>query len=170
MVDERGDSRYGNELKCVSSTHVPPTASTGGVNDQIEGLEKEVDTMRKQMLDRVSNPRPITGCQFSDVILHDELPYNFKPLNYEYDGIADPYDHLARFENSALQHRYWESVKCTTFLTMHSQAAQQWFGQLGPSGSFERICLQEQAKPLRALEKRTWREVGRQEKESPTQC
>ncbi|KAL8548162.1 hypothetical protein ACS0TY_007472 [Phlomoides rotata] len=41
----------------------------GGVSDQIEALNKKVDTMRKQMKDQVSNLRPITGCQFSNAIL-----------------------------------------------------------------------------------------------------
>ncbi|KAL8548161.1 hypothetical protein ACS0TY_007471 [Phlomoides rotata] len=33
------------------------------------------------------------------------------PLNYEFDGTTDPYDHLTRFENYALLHRYGEGVK-----------------------------------------------------------
>ncbi|KAL8546981.1 hypothetical protein ACS0TY_006628 [Phlomoides rotata] len=35
-----------------------------------------------------------------------------QPFNYEYDGTTDPYDHLVRFENSALLHRFVEGVKC----------------------------------------------------------
>ncbi|KAL8534711.1 hypothetical protein ACS0TY_010664 [Phlomoides rotata] len=53
----------------------------------------------------------------------DELPYNIKPLNYEYDGTINPYKHLMRFENSVILHRYGEGVKCRVFLTTLSKAA-----------------------------------------------
>ncbi|KAL8464490.1 hypothetical protein ACS0TY_034136 [Phlomoides rotata] len=68
--------------------------------------------MRKQINDRVSDPRPVT----------DELLFNFKPHNYEYDGITDPYENLMQFENSAILHRYGERVKCRVFLTTLSKA------------------------------------------------
>ncbi|KAL8531027.1 hypothetical protein ACS0TY_007876 [Phlomoides rotata] len=48
------------------------------------------------MHERVSDYRPPTSCQFSDEILHDELPFNFKTLNYEYEGTSDPYEDLVR--------------------------------------------------------------------------
>lgn len=57
--------------------------------------------------------------------MQDELPYNFMPLNYEYDGSTNPYEHLVRFENLALLHRYGKGVKCRVFLTTLSKAAQQ---------------------------------------------
>lgn len=80
----------------------------------------------------------MVGCKFLEKILQDELPYSFKPLNYEYDGSTGPYEHLVRFENSALLHRYGEGVKYMVFLTTLSKAAHQWFSQLEPRliGSF----------------------------------
>ncbi|KAL8465692.1 hypothetical protein ACS0TY_034967 [Phlomoides rotata] len=64
--------------------------------------------MHKQIHDRVSDHRPVTGHQFTHEILQDELSINFKPLNYEYDGTMDPYEHVIRFENSTILHRYGE--------------------------------------------------------------
>ncbi|KAL8506998.1 hypothetical protein ACS0TY_017759 [Phlomoides rotata] len=58
-------------------------------------------------------------------ILQDELSFNFKPLNYEYDGTTEPYEHLMWFENSTILHRYGEGVKCRIFLTTLSKVAQQ---------------------------------------------
>lgn len=104
----------------------------GGVSHQFMTLQKQIEAMKKQM-NRVSDARPIAGCQFSEEILSDELPFNFKSLTFEYDGITDPYEHLVRFENAFLLHRYCESVKYRIFLTTLSKATRQWFSQLGPS-------------------------------------
>ncbi|KAL0428390.1 UNVERIFIED_CONTAM: hypothetical protein Slati_3013800 [Sesamum latifolium] len=47
-------------------------------------------------------------------------------------------EHLSRFENAALLHRYTDDIKCRVFVTTFARAAQQWFNQLPPSmiGSF----------------------------------
>ncbi|KAL8530621.1 hypothetical protein ACS0TY_007596 [Phlomoides rotata] len=68
----------------------------GDVSDQLCALKKE------------GGVQPVTGCQFYEKKLQDELPYNFKPVNYEFDGTTDPYEHLVRFENPDLLHRYGE--------------------------------------------------------------
>ncbi|KAL8511115.1 hypothetical protein ACS0TY_017801 [Phlomoides rotata] len=56
------------------------------------------------------------GSPFSEEILMDSLPGNFKTLTYECDGTNDPQDHLLRFENRALLHQYTDGVKCRVFL------------------------------------------------------
>ncbi|KAL8534973.1 hypothetical protein ACS0TY_010846 [Phlomoides rotata] len=112
-----------------STDNAPPAV----VADQLEAFRKEIEAMRRQIHDRASDPKPVTGCQFTPEILQDELSFNFKSLNYEYDGTTDSYEHLMRFENSAILHRYGEGVKCRVFLTTLSKAAQQWFNQLGPN-------------------------------------
>ncbi|KAK6160362.1 hypothetical protein DH2020_003743 [Rehmannia glutinosa] len=43
---------------------------------------------------------------FRASVMADELPANFRSLTYEYDGMTNPWEHLCRFENSALLHRY----------------------------------------------------------------
>ncbi|KAL0439541.1 UNVERIFIED_CONTAM: hypothetical protein Slati_2437100 [Sesamum latifolium] len=70
----------------------------------------------------------------------DELPLNCRtPAIAEYDGTADPMEHLSRFENAALLHRYTDGIKCRVFVTTFAGAAQQWFNQLpvGAIGSFQ---------------------------------
>ncbi|KAL0455629.1 UNVERIFIED_CONTAM: hypothetical protein Slati_0902100 [Sesamum latifolium] len=70
----------------------------------------------------------------------DELPLNCRtPAIAEYDGTTDPIEHLSRFENAALLHRYTDGIKCRVFVTTFARAAQQWFNQLpvGAIGSFQ---------------------------------
>ncbi|KAL0444396.1 UNVERIFIED_CONTAM: hypothetical protein Slati_2162300 [Sesamum latifolium] len=70
----------------------------------------------------------------------DELPVNCRtPAITEYDGTMNPVEHLARFENEALLHRYTDRIKCRVFVTTFARAAQQWFNQLpmGAIGSFQ---------------------------------
>ncbi|KAL0386626.1 UNVERIFIED_CONTAM: hypothetical protein Slati_4590500 [Sesamum latifolium] len=47
-------------------------------------------------------------------------------------------EHLLRFENAALLHRYTDGIKCRVFVTTFARAAQQWFNQLpvGAIGNF----------------------------------
>ncbi|KAL8465817.1 hypothetical protein ACS0TY_035067 [Phlomoides rotata] len=105
-----------------NADHAPPPVT----NDQLEALKKKkIETMRWRMDNPVSNSRPITGHQFTDEILQDELYFNFKPLNYEYDGTTNPYEHLMQFENSVILHRYGEGPKCRVFLTTLAKSAQQ---------------------------------------------
>ncbi|KAL0456619.1 UNVERIFIED_CONTAM: hypothetical protein Slati_1001100 [Sesamum latifolium] len=51
----------------------------------------------------------------------------------------DPMEHLSRFENAALLHRYTDGIKCRVFVTTFARAAQQWFNQLpvGAIGNFQ---------------------------------
>ncbi|KAL0413042.1 UNVERIFIED_CONTAM: hypothetical protein Sradi_1505900 [Sesamum radiatum] len=61
----------------------------------------------------------------------DELPLNCRtPAIAEYNGTTDPMEHLSRFENAALLHRYTDGIKCRVFVTTFAGAAQQWFNQL----------------------------------------
>ncbi|KAL0455607.1 UNVERIFIED_CONTAM: hypothetical protein Slati_0899900 [Sesamum latifolium] len=61
------------------------------------------------------------------------------PAIVEYDGTTDPMEHLPRFENAALLHRYTDGIKFRVFVTTFARAAQQWFNQLpvGAIGSFQ---------------------------------
>ncbi|KAL0404656.1 UNVERIFIED_CONTAM: hypothetical protein Sradi_2106400 [Sesamum radiatum] len=73
------------------------------------------------------------------VVTSDELPMNCRtPAIIEYDGTTDPMEHLARFENAALLHRYTDGIRCRVFVTTFARTAQQWFNQLPPGaiGSF----------------------------------
>ncbi|KAL0427160.1 UNVERIFIED_CONTAM: hypothetical protein Slati_2890800 [Sesamum latifolium] len=67
----------------------------------------------------------------------EEIPVPVPPA--EYDGAADPMEHLSRFENAVLLHRYTDGIKCRVFVTTFAGTAQQWFNQLpvGAIGSFQ---------------------------------
>ncbi|KAL0411009.1 UNVERIFIED_CONTAM: hypothetical protein Slati_3690600 [Sesamum latifolium] len=80
------------------------------------------------------------GIPFTETVMADELPLNCRtPAIAEYNGTADPMEHLSCFENAALLHRYTDGIKCRVFITTFSRAAQQWFNQLpiGAIGSFQ---------------------------------
>ncbi|XP_042423390.1 uncharacterized protein LOC122011007 [Zingiber officinale] len=73
--------------------------------------------------------------QFSRGIMEDPLPRHYTPLAIgEYNGSANPDDHLAKFDNAATLHQYTDGVKCRVFLTTLSGPAQRWFTRL-PTGS-----------------------------------
>ncbi|KAL0444470.1 UNVERIFIED_CONTAM: hypothetical protein Slati_2169700 [Sesamum latifolium] len=56
----------------------------------------------------------------------DELPINYRtPAIAEYNGTSDPMEHLSRFENAALLHRYTDGIKYRVFVTTFARAAQQ---------------------------------------------
>ncbi|KAL0313247.1 UNVERIFIED_CONTAM: hypothetical protein Sradi_5724000 [Sesamum radiatum] len=79
------------------------------------------------------------GIPFTEEVMADELPVNCQtPAVAEYDGTTDPQEHLTRFENAALLHRYTDGIKCRVFFTTFSWATQQWFNQSPPVviGSF----------------------------------
>ncbi|KAL0458404.1 UNVERIFIED_CONTAM: hypothetical protein Slati_0467600 [Sesamum latifolium] len=65
-------------------------------------------------------------------IMTKELPAHFRaPAHLPmYDGSIDPAEHIRRFDNVALLHRYTDSIKYRVFLTTLTNSAQQWFDQL----------------------------------------
>ncbi|KAL0447966.1 UNVERIFIED_CONTAM: hypothetical protein Slati_1924500 [Sesamum latifolium] len=66
------------------------------------------------------------GVPFTETVMADELPLNYRtPAIAEYYGTTDPMEHLSRFENAALLHRYTDRIKCRVFVTTFARAAQQ---------------------------------------------
>ncbi|KAL0297949.1 UNVERIFIED_CONTAM: hypothetical protein Sangu_2462600 [Sesamum angustifolium] len=52
------------------------------------------------------------GIPFTDGVMADELPVNCRtPAIAKYNGTTDPQEHLSRFENATLLHRYTDSIK-----------------------------------------------------------
>ncbi|KAL0407515.1 UNVERIFIED_CONTAM: hypothetical protein Slati_4065400 [Sesamum latifolium] len=75
-----------------------------------------------------------TDIPFTEGVMADELPINCRtPAIAEYDGTTDPQEHLSRFENAALLHRYTDGIKCRVIVTTFTRTAQQWFNQLPPT-------------------------------------
>ncbi|XP_074561130.1 uncharacterized protein LOC141817365 [Curcuma longa] len=71
---------------------------------------------------------------FAPWILEEELPRHFRaPQLSDYTGVADPEDHLGKFENAATLHQYTDAIKCRIFLTTLAGAAVRWFNHLPPS-------------------------------------
>ncbi|XP_073283418.1 uncharacterized protein [Primulina huaijiensis] len=92
---------------------------------------KEIRMLRQQLGGR--EPAPKGESLFSLAILEEEFPPNFQQSNVgEYDGHADPEEHLGRFENAALLHQYSDEVRCRVFLGTLVRSAQQWFNTLQP--------------------------------------
>ncbi|KAL0454885.1 UNVERIFIED_CONTAM: hypothetical protein Slati_0827700 [Sesamum latifolium] len=102
---------------------------------RLEHLQKGLQDMKYQIEGAPEDERQ--GVPFTDTVMADELPLNCRtPAIAEYDGTTDPMEHLSRFENAALLHRYTDGIKCRVFVTIFARAAQQWFNQL-PMGVIE---------------------------------
>ncbi|XP_073154100.1 uncharacterized protein [Henckelia pumila] len=95
--------------------HNPPPPPVGQPNP-MDAVWEEIRRLGRQVGGR---PGPIQReSPFARAILDEELPANFKqPTLGEYDGSSDPEEHLGRFENAALLHRYSDAIKCRVFLT-----------------------------------------------------
>ncbi|KAL0420786.1 UNVERIFIED_CONTAM: hypothetical protein Slati_3101500 [Sesamum latifolium] len=119
----------------------PPPAQAGDVPPQwlarLESLQKGLQDVQHQVMGAPAKEQP--GIPFTEEVMADELPVNCRtPAIAEYDGTTDPQEHLSRFENAVLLHRYTDGIKCRVFVTTFARAAQQWFNQLPPAviGSF----------------------------------
>ncbi|XP_073138843.1 uncharacterized protein [Henckelia pumila] len=108
----------------------PPPPPVGQPNP-MDAVWEEIRRLGRQVGGR---PGPIQReSPFTRAILDEELPANFKqPTLGEYDESSDPEEHLGRFENPALLHRYSDAIKCRVFLTTLVRSAQQWFNLLQP--------------------------------------
>ncbi|XP_075473428.1 uncharacterized protein LOC142504447 [Primulina tabacum] len=98
------------------------------VAEELMELRQKMRVLEGQ-LERRSVVRAVPrGCPFSDIIVREPLPGNFKSAKVkDYDGNADPEEHLARFENMAMLHCYTDRIKCKVFLTTLVDSAQRWF-------------------------------------------
>ncbi|XP_073152599.1 uncharacterized protein [Henckelia pumila] len=99
--------------------------------DEIRKLKEEMEQLRKKQSGYLATTT--RNIPFTQEILDADLPNQLKlPHVGEYDGKGDPEDHLARFENAALLHKYSDQIKCRSFLTTLIGPAQQWFNMLRP--------------------------------------
>ncbi|KAL0406411.1 UNVERIFIED_CONTAM: hypothetical protein Slati_3955000 [Sesamum latifolium] len=59
-----------------------------------------------------------------------ELPAHRAPSHLPaYDGTSDPAEHIHKFENAALLHKYTDGIKSHVFLITLTNSAQQWIKQ-----------------------------------------
>ncbi|KAL0320158.1 UNVERIFIED_CONTAM: hypothetical protein Sradi_5277300 [Sesamum radiatum] len=93
---------------------------------RLEHLQKGLQGMKHQIEGAPKDEQQ--GIPFPEIVMADELHLNCRtPAIAEYDGTTDPMEHLSRFENAALLHRYTDGIKCRLFVTTFAGAAQQWF-------------------------------------------
>ncbi|XP_075515931.1 uncharacterized protein LOC142550751 [Primulina tabacum] len=109
----------------------PPQQPPNPPPEHLEAIWEEVRRLGRQMGGRppiLDKESPV-----SPEILNEDLPVNFRqPTIKDYDRSTDPEEHLGRFSNSALLHRYSDGVKCRVFLTTLVGPAQRWFDLLPP--------------------------------------
>ncbi|XP_075479421.1 uncharacterized protein LOC142520304 [Primulina tabacum] len=124
---EQGQGRRDNEMvgedEGSSAGSKSPTMA-----EELMELRQKMKVLEGQ-LERRSVARAVPrGCPFSDIIVREPLPGNFKSAKVkDYDGNADPEEYLARFENMAMLHCYTDRIKCKVFLTTLVDSAQRWF-------------------------------------------
>ncbi|KAL0438685.1 UNVERIFIED_CONTAM: hypothetical protein Slati_2351500 [Sesamum latifolium] len=105
---------------------------------RLEHLQKGLQDVKYRIKETPEDEQQ--GVPFTETVMADELPLNYRtPAIAEYDGTTNLMEHLSRFENAALLHRYTDGIKCRVFITTFARAAQQWFNQLpvGAIGSFQ---------------------------------
>ncbi|KAL0444036.1 UNVERIFIED_CONTAM: hypothetical protein Slati_2126300 [Sesamum latifolium] len=91
---------------------------------RLEQLQKGLQDVKYQIEGAPEDKRQ--GVPFTETIMIDELPLNCRtPAIAEYDGTTNPMEHLSRFENAALLHRYTDGIKCRVFVTTFARVAQQ---------------------------------------------
>ncbi|KAL0439104.1 UNVERIFIED_CONTAM: hypothetical protein Slati_2393400 [Sesamum latifolium] len=84
---------------------------------RLEHLQKGLQDVKYQIEGAPEDER--WSVPFTETVMADELPLNCRtPAITEYDGAADPMEHLSRFENAALLHRAIGSFQefCSLFL------------------------------------------------------
>ncbi|KAL0386686.1 UNVERIFIED_CONTAM: hypothetical protein Slati_4587200 [Sesamum latifolium] len=102
----------------VVSQKVPPQWLA-----RLECLQKGLQDIRYKIAGTPSEEQQ--GVPFSEEIMADELPLNWKEPNLpEYDGTTDPQEHLSCFENIALLHYYTAGVKCRMFVNTFTRSVQ----------------------------------------------
>ncbi|KAL0458474.1 UNVERIFIED_CONTAM: hypothetical protein Slati_0474600 [Sesamum latifolium] len=62
----------------------------------------------------------------------EELLAHFRALSHllTENGTTNPTEHIRKFENATLLHRYTDGIKCYIFLSTLIDFGQQWFDQL----------------------------------------
>ncbi|KAL0462033.1 UNVERIFIED_CONTAM: hypothetical protein Slati_0090900 [Sesamum latifolium] len=133
----------GEHVPVAAPPRVAPPPEADPLDDEDEeGIPVPVPPVGRRLNAPLPEPQEVS-LQWLARLEHlqkDELPLNCRtPAITEYDGAADPMEHLSRFENAALLHRYTDGIKCRVFITTFAGAAQQWFNQLpvGAIGSFQ---------------------------------
>ncbi|KAL0411517.1 UNVERIFIED_CONTAM: hypothetical protein Slati_3741400 [Sesamum latifolium] len=129
-------------VETINSILCGSQASGAGPSSQLEKGETPArrqtpaiwQSLKKEMVElcqQVANETLPTerGIPFSKHIMMEELPTHFRTPSHlpTYGGTTDPAEHIRKFENAALLHKYIDGIKCRVFLTTLTNSAQQWF-------------------------------------------
>ncbi|XP_073033912.1 uncharacterized protein [Primulina eburnea] len=103
------------------------------IAEELLELRKKMKVLEGQLESRGTSRAVIRGCPFAEAIVWEPLPGNFKSAKVkDYDGNADPEEHLVKFENMAMLQCYTDRIKCKVFLTTLVDSVQRWFEGLTP--------------------------------------
>ncbi|XP_073152353.1 uncharacterized protein [Henckelia pumila] len=109
----------------------PPPPDQTAQLEEIKKLKEEMELLKKKQSGYLATL--VRNIPLSAEILESEIPKNFKfPHVGEYNGKGDLEEHLSRFENAALLHKYSDPIKCRVFLNTLVGPTQQWFYLLRP--------------------------------------
>ncbi|XP_023887652.1 uncharacterized protein LOC136068418 [Quercus suber] len=103
-----------------------------------------MDEMRENMrrINPVEDLVHITDSSFTASINGHPLPPKFKmPFLDSYDGMRDPFDHIATFKTTMNLQGVLDEILCRAFTTTLKGPAQVWFSKIPPNSisSFEEL-------------------------------
>ncbi|XP_075521336.1 uncharacterized protein LOC142554559 [Primulina tabacum] len=140
--ERREDEGAGEDEESSAGSKSPTVA------EELLELRQKMKLLEGQLENHGTSRAVIRGCPFAENIFRELLPENFKSAKVkDYDGNADPEEHLARFENMVMLHCYTDRIKCKVFLTTLVDSAQRWFEGLTSQSissfeDFQKVFLQ----------------------------
>ena len=145
--DSRRQHREGNTAGHTQSQEdrrnaEPENQSSGTTSQRVPHLEKEMDQMRKIMDEMRENMRRAnlvedlvyrTDSPFTALINGHPLPPKFKMSSLDsYNGMRDPFDHIATFKTTMHLQGVPDEIMCRAFPTTLKGPAQVWFSKIPP--------------------------------------
>ena len=129
----------------------PKSQSRGTASRRVPHLEREMDQMKKVMDEMRENIRRAnlvdnlvhrTDSSFIASINSHPLPLMFKmPFLDSYDGMRNPFDHIATFKTMIHLQRVPNEIMCRAFPTTLKWPVRVWFSTIPPNivSSFEKL-------------------------------
>ncbi|XP_075479344.1 uncharacterized protein LOC142520226 [Primulina tabacum] len=97
------------------------------VAEELLELRQKMKVLEGQLESRSTSREIAKGCPFAEAIVREPLSGNFKSAKInDYDGNADPEEHLARFENMDMLHCYTNRIKCKKVFSHHFSSSKKY--------------------------------------------
>ena len=136
--DDRENVEIGSQLRGTTSRTVPH------LKEEMDQMKKVIEEMKENM--RRANPIEDlvyrTDSPFTASINGHPLPPKFKmPSLDSYDGMSDPFDHIATFKTTMHLQGVPDEIMRRAFPTTLKGSARVWFSKIPPSSvsSFEEL-------------------------------